>query len=195
MKRRSSSRKLRDTMSGRQVPRIKADESPLAWLASRKDKDGQPLISHQQFEAGERLRRDFTFAMLAPRVTASYSALPSGRSSQRSPSNHAADMADSTAAARERVNRALAAVGPGLSGILLDVCCYLKGLEVFEKSARWPQRSAKIVLAIALDQLALHYGMRREPGTRADQPVAIRHWGAAGYRPVMDAGGDGEDAA
>src|SRR5215813_5636948 len=37
-------------------------ESPLAWLASRKDKSGAPLLAPFQFEAGERLRADYQFA-------------------------------------------------------------------------------------------------------------------------------------
>jgi hypothetical protein len=33
-------------------------ESPLGWLKSRKDRNGNPLISEPQYEAGERLRAD-----------------------------------------------------------------------------------------------------------------------------------------
>ena len=59
-------------------------ESPLGWLKSRKDRNGRPLISDRQFEAGERLRADYWFARLSPRVTANWSALaPSGRIAAR----------------------------------------------------------------------------------------------------------------
>ena len=51
------------------------DESPLAWLARRKDKDGRPLISDAEFSAGEKLRADFWFAQMTPRVTANWSLL------------------------------------------------------------------------------------------------------------------------
>lgn len=43
---------------------INDSESPLAWLASRKGRDGRALIGQDQFIAGERLRADFTRAHL-----------------------------------------------------------------------------------------------------------------------------------
>jgi len=95
---------------------------------------------------------------------------------------------DSVIAARERVRRALSAVGPDLAGVLIDVCCHLKGLEASEKASGWPQRSGKVILRIALGQLARHYGIA---GARADaeylndRPVRIRHWGTGDYRPQI----------
>lgn len=53
-------------------------ESPLAWLARRKDKDGQPMLTDAEFDAGEKLRADFWFAQMTPRVTANWSLLLSG---------------------------------------------------------------------------------------------------------------------
>ncbi|HUW72618.1 MAG TPA: DUF6456 domain-containing protein [Methyloceanibacter sp.] len=50
-------------------------KSPLGWLRSRQDRNGQPLIGDAQFEAGERLRADYWFAHMSPRVTANWSAL------------------------------------------------------------------------------------------------------------------------
>ncbi len=49
-------------------------ESPIAWLATRKGADGKPMIDAAGLEAGERLRRDLTFARMLPRVTANWSA-------------------------------------------------------------------------------------------------------------------------
>ena len=171
------------------APRFNTDECPLAWLARRKDKDGQPLISAEQLTAGERLRRDYTFAMLMPRVTASYSAVPA--SGSRAGFGDGADMSDNVVAARERVNRALAAVGPELSGVLVDVCCHLKGLEMVERASGWPQRTSKIVLGIALQNLARHYGLLRE-ATGVRGSGGIRHWGADGYRPSVGTDPSGE---
>jgi hypothetical protein len=87
-------------------------------------------------------------------------------------------------AARERVYRALEAVGSELGGILLDVCCFETGLETAEQAAGWPQRAAKVVLQLALTSLARHYGLiapERSPFAR------LRHWGDEDYRPTIDA--------
>jgi len=165
-------------------------ESPLGWLRSRKDRNGRPLIGDAQFEAGERLRADYWFAHLSPRVTANWSALaPADRSRRAAPTNAAA-LRDEVLAAKERVIRALMAVGPETSGILVDICCELKGLEEAEKTNGWPQRAGKVVLQIALTRLAKHYGLIAEgrPSRRG-----LRHWGEADYRPRIDGGREDED--
>lgn len=131
-------------------------ESPLGWLRRRKGTDGKPLIGDRQFEAGERLRRDFTLAQMSPRVTADWSMAlrPDGRGrTPRDPS----DVADRALAARERLAQALHAAGTGLAGVLTEVCCNQRGLEEIERSFGWPQRAGKVVLQIALERLADHY--------------------------------------
>lgn len=169
-------------------PDLDLAESPIGWLYRRRDKDGQPLISRAEFEAGERLRADFTFAQMMPRVTSSWTA-PQGSSMRRGAPGAGSDLQDNVIAAGERVRRALTAVGPELAGILIDVCCHLKGLEMKERQAGWPQRSGKIVLRIALKSLARHYGLINEaaPQDEASRP-RVRHWGADGYRPDIDGG-------
>lgn len=165
-------------------------ESPLGWLKSRKDRNGRPLITDDQYAAGERLRADYWFAHMSPRVTSNWSALaPAERSRRGAPSNAAA-LRDEVIAAKERVMRALMAVGPEVSGVLVDICCELKGLEDAEKENGWPQRAGKVVLQIALTRLARHYGLIRDD---KQMPVrrGLRHWGSEDYRPTLDAWGSG----
>lgn len=166
------------------TPARNLDESPLAWLARRKDKDGKPLLSDAEVSAGERLRADFWFAQMTPRVTANWSDVSSQAGGRRAAPGHGVELADHVIAARERVRLALAAVGPELAGVLIDVCCYLKGLEVTEKSSGWPQRSGKIILQIALRHLARHYGFDASGGAQASR-ARTSHWGTHDYRPTI----------
>jgi hypothetical protein len=159
---------------------IDESESPLAWLARRKGRDGKPLIEPVQFQAGERLRTDFTRANLTPSVTSSWDA---SRAQGRRGQSGGGTFTDAVVAAREQVNLALEAVGPEFAGVLLDVCCFLTGLEDIERERRWPLRSAKVVLDLALTTLARHYGLI--PPERPPRS-SVRHCGDPDYRPTLD---------
>ena len=158
-------------------------EGSLSWLRGRKDKDGRPLITEAQFSAGERLAADFWHAQLSPRVTANWSAMAPSQRVRRSTPGAGVEMNDAVVAARQRVSRALDAVGPELAGILVDVCCLDVGLEAAGQAAGWPRRSAKVVLDLALTRLARHYGL-----IAPERPLAsrLRHWGDDTYRPTLD---------
>jgi hypothetical protein len=142
---------------------INEAETPLGWLRRRKGADGKPLIDDRQFEAGEKLRADFTLGQMSPRVTADWSGAGGGSGRRRGPACDPAEIANHALAARERVARAIEAAGPHLGDILLSVCCHLDGLETAERGFGWPKRSGKLVLQIALDRLAAHYGMTERP--------------------------------
>ncbi len=80
-------------------------------------------------------------------------------------------------ASRQRVRLAMDDPRPEFSGLLMDVCCFLRGLEEVERERGWPPRSAKIVLQLALDRLARHYGLRDEARGKAN--ARVRTWLAA----------------
>lgn len=144
-------RRIRDADGIERQVTVDEGESPLAWLRAR------GLVGAAQFEAGEKLRRDYTLAHLTPRLGVDYSApMVLGRRGQKKDAN----FADTVLAARQRFAAAMRAVGPGLSDLLYDVCCHWRGLEEVERAHRWPSRTGRVVLAIALDRLAEHYGMR-----------------------------------
>jgi hypothetical protein len=123
-------------------------ESPLAWLVRR------GMVTAVQFEAGERLRCDFMRAGQAPRVTMRWDPVPAG---QRSGTG--VDPTTSQISARQRFDAAITAVGPGLNDVLWRVVCMGDGLETAERALGWPSRAGKLVLLLALDRLAAHYGM------------------------------------
>ena len=162
-------------------PSVNEAESPLAWLRARKDKKGRPLIGAEQFLAGERLRGDYERGQLERRVTTSWelSASPG-----RGGGNSAADLSDNAIAARQNLQRALDAVGPELSGIMVQVCCLSAGIEQAERLLDMPQRSGKAVLALALTSLARHYGYLKTVHGNARRST-IGHWARDDFRPKI----------
>lgn len=58
-----------NTAHGAQSVTMDDAESPLAWLARRRGRDGRAMIAPHQLQAGERLRSDFTRAHMMPRTT------------------------------------------------------------------------------------------------------------------------------
>ena len=146
-------------------------ESPLIWLARRKGTDGRALIEPQQLQAGERLRADFTHAQMMPRTTANWHAPVAGRGRDGGTSGH---VTEHVVAARQRLRNALNAAGPEFSGLLIDVCCFLKKLDTVEGERQWPARSAKVVLQLALERLARHYGYRS--AVTGKSKAATRAW-------------------
>jgi hypothetical protein len=158
---------------GRSSVIIDEKESPLGWLARRRGRDGRALIEPYQLQAGERLRADFTRAHLMPRTTSDWSnPLSAGR--RGGGGERASNFTETMIAARQRVHQALDSVGPEFAGLLVDVCCFLKGLVDIERDRAWPARSGKVVLQLALDRLARHYGYA--PQARGPARAQVRTW-------------------
>ena len=88
----------------------------------RRSKEGSAFLTDQEFRAGERLRSDYTRANIMPRLGANWIAAVAG--GRRASGGSIAELTDAIVAARHRVDKAIAAVGPELSGVLIDVCCF-----------------------------------------------------------------------
>jgi hypothetical protein len=106
-----------------------------------------------------------------PRITANWT---SSVAQARRSGGGAETFTEAAVAARQRVRQALDAIGPEFIGLLLDVCCFLKGLEDIERERGWPPRSAKVVLQLGLDRLARHYGYGAEARGRGH--AEVRTW-------------------
>jgi hypothetical protein len=158
----------------------------LAWLHSRRDKDGQPMISAEELAAGERLAGDLWRARMTPRVTAVWTGVPGSGSGRRSAPGAGVDIADAVVAAKVRVERALKAAGPEFAGALIDVCGHALGLDDIERSNGLPMRSGKLLLRTALTRLARHYGYL--PPEHGDAEIArrIAGWMAEDGRTTLD---------
>jgi hypothetical protein len=143
--------------SGERRLRFNLAESPLSVLGRKRDKGGAAYLEAELIEAGERLREDFELAQMGPRVAQNWERFLTaggtrGAIQGRGPAEGPQD-------ARVRVAKAMEALGPGLSDIVFRICCFLEGLETAEKRLGWSARSGKVVLKIALERLAAHYGI------------------------------------
>jgi len=136
-------------------PVVRNDGSPLARLYFSKRKELGSWLSKEEYHAGERLRVDFEKSHVSPNLGVNWHAFGMPRAPSRGESS--ADKSDFADAARVRLSKALTIVGPEMADLLLDVCCFLKGLEAVETERGWPRRSAKLLLKVALATLDRHY--------------------------------------
>lgn len=168
-----------ETETGHETVTVNVAESPLALLWRLKDKSGGRFLTAAEFRAGERLRTDYSRGQIMPRMGVNWDAA-GGAGRRLGDAKGILELTDAALSARRRVERAVEAVGPELSGVLIDVCCFLKGMERVEAERGWPARSAKIVLKSALAALARHF----EPPRRAKTQTVL-HWGTEDYRPEL----------
>jgi hypothetical protein len=152
-------------------------EDPLAMLA--RQESGRFAIDPASREAGERLRRDIEMAHLPPRVTINWDRLVVDGAGPGA----GLTMSEAQAQARQRVQKAMLAVGPDFSGPLLDLLGFGHSVGHIEQGLGLPARSGKVVLALGLRALARHYGLSNAAQGTAYQP--IRRWGTADSRPAF----------
>ena len=161
------------------VVAVNMEESPLAGLSRRKAADGSSFLYQSQVDAGERIREDFTRAMIMPRTSANWQAAVSS-DRRAGDENGIENINNSVVDARRRFDAAVKALVGDLSGVVVDICCFLKGFEQVERERQWPKRSAKFMLKAALTILENHYWPQN---TSTKQ--GTRHWGAEDYRPKI----------
>ncbi len=134
--------------------RVNLSESPLSGLARRKGIDGKPFLNAALVQAAERLREDFERAQLGPRVAQNWDRFLT--SADRGVFGDGG-IGEGPSAARKRVLDAMEHLGPGLSDVVMRVCCFLEGMEAAERRLGWSARSGKIVLKIGLERLLAFY--------------------------------------
>jgi hypothetical protein len=163
---------------GRDGATLNLAESPLVRLAAP-GAAASAFLSAHHVEAGERVRRLVERARLQPRVTMSYDPahMKGGKGTSK-----VADLTETAAGARQALNRIAEILPRDCHAVVIDVCGFLKGLQLVESERGWPRRSAKLVLRIGLDQLARHFGI-----DEAATGVATgrrRAWMEEGARPT-----------
>jgi hypothetical protein len=130
-------------------------ESPIAWLARRRDPSGRPWLTPAEVAAGERLRQDGEYAASGPSLTMRWDALP------RSGGGSAArvEPGDRAISAAARVEAALQAVSPRVRAFVVHVCLRSSSLQLAERELGLRRRQGKTLLKQGLQALAEHYGI------------------------------------
>lgn len=136
--------------------RANLGESPIAWLARRKDANGRPWLTPAEIAAAERLRLDAELARSGPSMTMRWDALPrtggSGSSARVEPGDRAL-------AAGRRTALALASIDPRTRALVEQICIRQSSLQLAEQEAGFRRREGKAVLKAGLRALARHYGI------------------------------------
>lgn len=157
---------------------VNLEESPLMRLARPEKAGAAPFLSAAQVEAGEIVRRLVERAALGPKMTMSYDAARRAGGEGRGLAGELSDMAVDARQALREIHDVLPR---DCASAIVDICGFLKGLQLVETERGWPRRSAKLVLRIGLDQLARHYGIGEM--ARGPERSRPRQWMDADGRP------------
>ena len=132
-------------------------EDGLLRLASGRGGEPAFLLPHHLASA-VRLERLVGRALLSPRLTMSYDGAPSGGRAKGG-TNQTAELSDTAAEARQKLNILAKKLPPDCWNVAFDVCGMGKGLQTIETERSWPRRGAKLVLRVALELLAMEFGL------------------------------------
>jgi hypothetical protein len=130
---------------------------PIQRLARLRDADGAPWLAPHEVAAAKRLRADWEAGQAGIAPGSDWTAPPRSGGARGPGSGREAALAIGLDA-RARVEASLAALAAPLRRVVEALCLHEAGLEEVEKAERWPPRSAKIALKLALAQLAAWRG-------------------------------------
>lgn len=158
--------------------RTNVEAQTLRRLAAPSAKEA--FLSGHHLAAAERISLWGRRAQLQPRVTMSYD--PTYNASHKSGAGAGADITDMAAHARKQLNDLLKEMPKDCGDMLVDVCVYEKGLQTIEQERRWPRRSAKLVLRIALEQAAKMLNLSEV--AHGKSRIKPQIWSEPGQRPT-----------
>ena len=133
-------------------------ETPVARLGRLKGSDGAAFLSAAEVAAARRLSADLEEGSRGGMRLSRYGADAGGggQVGVRGSSGAEAALAFGMEA-RERARQALAALAPTLRRVAERICLEGLSLEELERLDKWPARSGKVALKLALGQLAVAY--------------------------------------
>ncbi len=163
---------------GAEQASINPGESVVATLAVSRNGAAPFLLAHH-VQSAERVRFLVERSQMIQRTTMSYDPTRTPQSSSKGTSPF--DYGGAALDARRELRRILDPLPADCAGVLIDVCGFLKGLQTIEFERKWPRRSAKLVLRIGLDQLALDFGL--SPFATGAKSSRTRFWMGEKGRP------------
>ena len=146
----------RDIKIDREGVKTNMNESVLSRL-SVAQKGKEAYLLPYQVEAGRRFASLYYRARLNQRVSMSYGAFSGGKSKKNAVKG--GDISDMAIDAKREIEKILTKLPKDCAFIIVDICGMEKGLQLVEVERGLPRRSAKLVLRIALEQLAMIFGL------------------------------------
>ena len=138
------------------------EKSPLYTLLRLRDKFGERYLSPNHVVAGQIFREDYEVSNL---LNARHAKKTKTGLEQKDVVGEAFCLG-----ASERFELANKMLGPIMSDVVIRCCCHFQGLGKIERHLGWSARSGKVVLRIALTQLAEFYRTTDEIGG-ANKPL------------------------
>lgn len=144
---------------------------------SRTKKSATGFLEPHHLEAARRVAGLFERAHLSQRVTMRYAPVPATTRN----TGARGEITDMAADARKALAVIYRSLPSDCAAVVMEVCCYDKGLQAIEAERGWPRRSAKLVLRIGLDHLAARFGLSAT--ARGPDAQACYGWMDEGAKP------------